>query len=190
MKQTLDVLNRMEADGAIDRYAIAGAVAAYNYIEPTVTDDLDILLSFASSPTAPQPGLITLAPIFGYLPPKGYSEFRKEGLVIEGWAVQFLPVANDLDAESLAEAENVEIQINAQEGSVRTRVLRPQHLVATALRVGRPKDLIRVAQFLEAQAVDVWALCDVVDRHGLEGAWTAFCRRAGIADPCELDFKP
>jgi len=30
MKQTLDVINRMEADGIIGRYAIAGAVAAYN----------------------------------------------------------------------------------------------------------------------------------------------------------------
>ena len=46
MKQTLDVINRMEADGIIGRYAIAGAVAAYNYIEPTVTEDLDILVSF------------------------------------------------------------------------------------------------------------------------------------------------
>ena len=46
MKQTLDVINRMEADGIIGRYAIAGAVAAYNYIEPAVTSDLDILVAF------------------------------------------------------------------------------------------------------------------------------------------------
>jgi hypothetical protein len=45
VKQTL-VINTMEADGVIGRYAISGAVAAYNYIEPTVTDDLDILVSF------------------------------------------------------------------------------------------------------------------------------------------------
>jgi len=32
MKQTLDVINRMEVDGIIGRYAIAGAVAAYNYV--------------------------------------------------------------------------------------------------------------------------------------------------------------
>src|SRR5215471_7639289 len=97
MKQTLDVLNRMEADGVMSRYAIAGAVAAYNYIEPTVTEDLDILVSFDPMPTAARTGLITLEPILNYLRQKGYSEFRKEGLVIEGWAVQFLPVENDLD---------------------------------------------------------------------------------------------
>ena len=63
MKQTLDVINRMEADGIIGRYAIAGAVAAYNYIEPALTNDLDILLSFDTPATAgktnlPQTGLL------------------------------------------------------------------------------------------------------------------------------------
>ena len=53
MKQTLDVLNRMEVEGVIDGYAIRGAVGAYNYIEPMVTEGLDILVSFKSSPTAP-----------------------------------------------------------------------------------------------------------------------------------------
>jgi hypothetical protein len=180
----------MEADGIMGRYAIGGAVAAYNYIEPTVTDDLDILVSFDSSPMEPRTGLVTLEPVFAYLRQKGYSEFRKEGLVIEGWAVQFLPVADDLDAEALARAENVEIQINPTEGSVNTRVLRPEHLVAIALRIGRPKDLIRIAQFLEDRAVDIGSLCDVIDRHGLEDAWRAFCRRTGITDPLGLHSKP
>src|SRR5438309_4794375 len=40
MKQTLDVLNRMEVEGVIDRYAIGGAVGAYNYIEPAVTEEM------------------------------------------------------------------------------------------------------------------------------------------------------
>src|SRR3989449_11564987 len=102
LKQTLDVLNAMEADGIIGRYAISGAVAAYNYIEPTVTADLDILISFHETSARPKSGLITLAPIFAYLKAKGYQEHRKEGLIIQGWPVQFLPVASDLDAEALA----------------------------------------------------------------------------------------
>jgi hypothetical protein len=63
MKQTLDVINRMEADGIIGRYAIAGAVAAYNYIEPALTNDLDILLSFDTPATAGKTNLISLKPI-------------------------------------------------------------------------------------------------------------------------------
>jgi hypothetical protein len=60
MKQTLDIINRMEADGIIGRYAIAGAVAAYNYVEPTVTEDVDILIAFDAGQHRPQSGLVTL----------------------------------------------------------------------------------------------------------------------------------
>lgn len=150
MKKTLDVINAMETDGVIGRYAIAGAVAAYNYIEPTVTEDLAILISFDAGPDRPGAGLITLAPILSYLKSVGYGEFRKEGLLIEGWPVQFLPVANDLDAEAIEQAQDVEIKIDQSQGSVRARVLRPEHLVAIALRVGRPKDSIRIIQFLDS----------------------------------------
>ena len=191
MKQTLEVINRMEADGIIGRYAIGGAVAAYNYVEPSVTDDLDILVSFdAATPEQPPSGLIVLSPIFSYLKDKGYSEFRKEGLVIEGWPVQFLPVATDLDAEALASAEEVEIETDPSGGSVQTRVLRPEHIVATALRVDRPRDRIRITQFLDEEAVELDALCDVLDRHDLRGAWRTFCGRAGISDPCDVTSKP
>jgi hypothetical protein len=185
MKQTLDVINRMETDGIIGRYAIAGAVAAYNYIEPTVTEDLDILVSFDQASSDSQSGLITLSPILSYLKAKGYEEFRKEGLLIEDWSVQFLPVANELDAEALARAEQVDVRI-AHDTAVTTRVLRPEHLVATSLRVGRPKDLIRITQFIEENAIDISALCAVLDRHKLREMWRAFCARTGIADPCAL----
>jgi hypothetical protein len=92
MKRTLDVLNAMEADGIIGRYALAGAVAAYNYIEPAVTEDVDILVALERDSGQEILGLISLAPIFSYLKAKGYEEFRREGIVIEGWPVQFLPV--------------------------------------------------------------------------------------------------
>jgi hypothetical protein len=68
---------------------------------------------------------------------------------------------------------------------VRTRVLGPEYIVATALRVDRPKDRVRVIQFLEEEAVDISALCRVIARHGLKPAWRAFCGRTGIPDPCD-----
>jgi hypothetical protein len=46
LKSTLQVINGMVADGIIQKYAVAGAVAALNYIEPTLTQDLDVLISF------------------------------------------------------------------------------------------------------------------------------------------------
>ena len=186
MKQTLDVINRMEADGIIGRYAIAGAVAAYNYIEPTLTEDLDILVSFDQAQGEARSGLLLLSPILTYLKARGYDQFRNEGVLIEGWPVQFLPVANDLDAEALAQAEPIDLQTSA-DATVMTRVLRPEHLIATSLRIGRPKDFVRISQFIEEGAIDITRLCALLDRHRLSAMWSAFCTRTGIADPCDLN---
>src|SRR5258708_17004917 len=42
-------------------------------------------------------------------------------------------VANDLDAEALAAADEIDLEIHPSEGSVKTRVLRPEHIVATVI---------------------------------------------------------
>jgi len=176
IKQTLDVINAMEKEGVITCYAIGGAVAAYNYIEPAVTEDLDVFLSIESAS-----GLISLDPILSYLRGRGYKEFRKEGLVIEGWAVQFLPISDTLDQEALERARPVDIRANG--GRVRARVMRPEHLVALALRVGRPKDLQRIGQFLDEKAVNLGQLRSVLDRHQLQQSWRSFCRKTGRSNP-------
>src|SRR5260370_5781678 len=42
-------------------------------------------------------------------------------------------VANDLDAEALAAADEIDLEIHPNEGSAKTRVLRPEHIVATVI---------------------------------------------------------
>src|SRR5262245_7144879 len=110
MKQTIEVLNRMEADGLIGRYCIFGAAAALHYVEMAVTEDLDILVSFEGMET--KSGLVTLMPIVEYLSKQGYSEFHKEGIWIEGWPVQFVPVATPLDREALESSTEVLVELD------------------------------------------------------------------------------
>jgi len=78
MAETLAVLGKLVADEVIDTYAIAGAVAAYNYIEPTVTEDLDVLITLDKIGDS---GLLTLNPILSALRSMGYTEFRAEGVL-------------------------------------------------------------------------------------------------------------
>jgi hypothetical protein len=186
MKSTFRIINRMVADGVIGKYAVGGAVAALNYIEPTLTDDLDVSISVDHLADQPRSGLVSLEPIFGYLRKAGYREFKKEGVVIEGWPVQFLPVANDLDAESLAQAVEVEIAAELSAPAMKVTMLRAEHVVATALMVGRPKDLIRISQFLSEEAVDLLRLRGVLERHGLLHTWSKFCAQTGNHDPYGL----
>lgn len=167
MEKTLKVINRMEADGVIGRYAIGGAVAAIFYVEPFTTYDLDIF--FAADISG---GLITLAPIYEYLVREGY-ESEGEAVNVEGWPVQFLPTYNPLVAEAVEQA--VEIKFNRTP----TRVLSAEHLVAVMLQTGRPQDYTRAAKFLEEGVVDVAQLDDILSRHGLTEKRREFADRFG-----------
>ncbi len=44
LAKTFQVINELAKDGVIKRYAVAGAVAALNYLEPVLTHDLDLSL--------------------------------------------------------------------------------------------------------------------------------------------------
>ena len=180
MGDTLRVLNRLRTEGIIGPYAIAGAVAAFRHVEATLTEDLDLLVALQAPGGS---GLVSIEPILARLRALGYSEFRMEGVLIEGWPVQFLPVASALDAEAVDQAEDVEVPTSQEGASEPTRALRAEHVVATSLKVGRPKDFIRIHQYLEEAAVDLDALGQVLERHGLTDKWQAFCTRTGVADP-------
>jgi hypothetical protein len=180
LRKTIEIVNTLANQGAIERYAITGAVAALYYIEPTLTEDLDILVSIGSFETRPS-GLILLGPLETALAKLGYAERTDVGVLVEGWPVQFLPVASKLDAEALDRAADVEFQLKT-EAPIHTRILRAEYVVANALKLGRLKDLARVEAFLENKAVDLKALKSVLDRYQLMPAWKNFCFKAGIPD--------
>jgi hypothetical protein len=188
LKNALQVINEVVADGIVRKYAVAGAVAALNYIEPTLTQDLDILISFDDLQSG-STGLATLEPLISWLKGRGYTEFKNEGIVVEGWPVQFLPVANDLDAEALNQAVQVEIESGSGAAPIKITTLRAEHIVATALKVGRPKDRERILRFIEGKAVDLKLLREVLTRHKLLKAWTKFCVQIGLPDFDETTFE-
>jgi hypothetical protein len=181
MRKTIEVITKLAERGVFNSYAIAGAVAALNYIEPTLTEDLDILISVADFERH-QSGLILLTPIEKALHEMGYADRSDVGFLIEGWPVQFLPVASPLDEEALDQAIDLEIE-TAGEPPLCARCLRAEHLVAIAIKLGRLKDLARVQAFLEQKAVDLAALKDVLVRHHLLDNWLSFCAKAGIENP-------
>jgi len=44
MEKVIEVLNRMQADGVIEKFAIGGGIAAIYYLEPYQTDDIDVFI--------------------------------------------------------------------------------------------------------------------------------------------------
>ena len=166
MEKTIAVINRLEQEGLIGRYAIAGAVAATRYIEPMQTYDLDILVMLPGSPSQ----LVSLEPIYSYLAQLGY-EPQKECVVIDDWPVQFLPVYDELTTEALAEATQTQF------GSTPTRVLSAEYLAAIMLKTGRPKDHARLIQFLDPGILKGPIFEKIVTRHKLTEKWKSFRER-------------
>jgi len=180
IRRTIGVVTKLAEQGVIRQYAIAGAVAALNYIEPTFTEDLDILVSIADFEQ--KSGLILLTPIEKALAELGYNQRTDVGISVEGWPVQFLPVASALDEEALEKAIELEIDLT-DSLPLKARCLRAEHVVAIAIKLGRLKDLARVQAFLEQKAVDLTALKEVLERHHLMDKWLSFCFKADIENP-------
>jgi hypothetical protein len=161
---TLKVINEMQADGIIGKYAIGGAVGATFYLEPSATLDIDV---FVSLQKATGSSLLTLTSLYDYLAKRG---FKSEGeyIIIEGWQVQFLPPADALGEEALVQAIETEVE------GVKTRVMTAEHLVAISLQTGRAKDFSRILQFIECGVLNADKLDQILLRHGLLAKWEQF----------------
>lgn len=163
IREVIATVNQMEKDGVIERYAIGGAVGATFYLEPVATLDVDVFVTFAPTTT----GLLSLSAIFEYLVARG-GVIEKEYVVIHDFPVQILPATNSLVEEALANA------IERDVDGVVARVFTPEHLAAIALQVGRSKDKLRIAQFLEDNAINITQFESIVSRHGLASKWLDF----------------
>ncbi len=162
MKEAFAVIEQMKHEGVIQEYAVAGAVGAIFYTEPFSTEDVDILLNLQPAGSL----LVSLEPIFSYLQNKGFKTETGGGVDIGGWSVQFLPVSDDLTFEALSEAQYL-----AFDHDLSVRVLRPEHLAAEALKIGRPKDLQRIALLLESEQFDRARFRQIIQRNGLKERW-------------------
>ena len=164
IKEAIQIINRMEADGVIECYAIGGAVGATFYLEPVATLDVDVFIEFRAQPGS---RLVSLEPIFTYLRDRGCT-MEGEHIVIAGWPVQFLPANSNLLQEALVAAVEKSVE------GTSARVFTAEHIAAIALQTGRAKDKARVLQFIEANAVDLGRVREILTRHGLNGNWQQF----------------
>jgi hypothetical protein len=162
VRNALEVINGMVADGVILDYAIGGAIAAIYYVEPFFTADLDIFVHLKPTWNS----LMPLSEIYEYLQQRGHKPSH-EFLLIGDVPVQFLPVFDDLSNEAVEMSQAIDFE------GIPTRIIKPEHLVSMMLKVGRPKDYLRIAMFLECKAVNKRALNAVLKRHGLWEKWTA-----------------
>ena len=154
MDRALRIINGLQKSGIIKAYAIGGGIAATFYIEPVLTYALDIFFVPSTE------GMDVLSPLYRELKKKG-CRAEKEIVLIEGVAVQFIPVYNDLVKEA------VETAVESTYKRVRAKILRPEYLMVIALQTNRPKDRERAAMLLEQAKFDSKTLARLLKSYGL-----------------------
>ncbi|MCX6872295.1 MAG: hypothetical protein NTW21_00575 [Verrucomicrobia bacterium] len=171
MQAVCDVLEQLLCEGTLRHYAIGGATAAGFHGEPLATRDVDVFV-FIDPPAGSL--LVTLDPLFSRLAQLGFSEFDEEGLLIHGLPVQLLSAATGLETEAVEQA-----MVVAWENH-RLRVMRPEHLAAIALTVGRPKDRARLVYLAELPDFDHSRFAEILRRHGLQDRWQNWATALGL----------
>jgi hypothetical protein len=87
-------------------------------------------------------------------------------VVVGGWPIRFLPAAKPIEMEAIDHA----VEQPLADG-VNAFVPPPEYLMAIAIDLGRPKDLIRLQQFHEEQVYDPVKLEALLKDHGLMPKW-------------------
>ncbi len=171
MQAVCDTLEQLVSEGTLKHYAIGGATAAGFHGEPLATRDVDVFVFLDAIPGSL---LVSLESVFTRLSELGFYEFEEEGLLIHGFPVQFLSASPGLESEAVDSAMVVEWDQH------RMRVMRPEHLAAIALTVGRPKDRARLVYLAELPQFDSARFIDVLTRHGLIVQWHQWASALGL----------
>lgn len=161
IEKTIAVINQMTADGVIENYALGGATAVIFYTEPIATQDIDVFVHVGNTESV----LMQFQPLFDYLTRRGY-EIKGEHIYIEGFPVQFLPIAKDLIHEAVTEANEFLL-----DNDVTVRVMTPEHLTAIMLDTGRLKDYLRIGVFLQHDVVNLEKLQNILNKYNLAQKW-------------------
>ena len=171
MQAVCDTLEQLLQEGILTRYAVGEATAAGFHGEPLATRDVDVFV-FLDPPDGSN--LVTLDPVFRRLSEFGFNQFEEEGLLIHDLPVQFLSAAPGLESEAVEQAMVVEWESHT------LRVMRPEHLAAIALSVGRPKDRARLVYLAELPDFNIIAFQQILTRHQLLDRWHQWATALGL----------
>ena len=173
MQAVCDILEQLLHEGVLRQYVIGCAMAAGFHGEPLATRDIEVIVLL--DPAAGQL-LVSLSPVFSRLKELGFFEFEEEGLLVHGSPIQFICASPGLESEAIKSAILVEWENH------RMRVIRPEHLAAMALSVGRPKDRARLVYLAELPNFEHSSFREILNRHGLIQRWQDWASALGL-DP-------
>jgi hypothetical protein len=155
--KALREINDLKNSGFIGSYVIGGGMAVLYYTEPFYTYDLDVIFF----PSKEEDKLLILSTMYDYLKEKGFKPY-KEHIVMYGVHVQFLPVSDALDEEAIRTAKDKILD------GTKTKLMKPEYLIAIALKLLRDKDEMKIRMLLKQTKVNKNLLLSILNKHGLK----------------------
>ncbi|MCF6296432.1 MAG: hypothetical protein L3J08_00345 [Flavobacteriaceae bacterium] len=163
MQKTLQIINELLEKNIIESYAMAGGMAQFYYIEPSVTYDLDLIVHVSGEENTLNP----LAGIYSWAREFGYKT-ENEHIIIEGIPVQFLLAYNDLVKEALKHRSEIIIF------NEKTYILDAEYLMAIMLQTNRLSDRERFARFLAEAEYNKTLFLNILKQFNLEKEYHKF----------------
>ncbi len=162
--EAIPALNRLQADGIVENYAVGGDAAASLYLESVSPRHVDVFVGLK-----PEPGklIVDPAPIFKYLLERG-AIIEGAHLRIDDTPLLFVPPPTPLLEEAMLQA--IARDFDGEPG----RVFSADHLAAIAFQSGRAN--ARLLDYIAAGVLDVDRFTAIVTRHNLLDRWREFLR--------------
>jgi hypothetical protein len=166
MKKTLQILNRLVEIHIIEEYAIAGGMAQFYYVEPSITYDLDLVVNLGTAGN-------TLTPLAELYKWADENDYKTEGqhIILGGIPVQFLLPYNDLITEALKNRVKVSLFDEV------TYIFSAEYLMAIMLQTWRPTDRERLVRFFNEADYNEKILNDILEKFKLLSQLTKFKER-------------
>ena len=166
MKKTLQKINKLVEIGIIKEYALAGGMAQFYYVEPSVTYDLDLIVNLINNANDLEP----LASLYSWANENNYY-CEGEHIIVAGIPVQFLLPYNKLVSEALE--NRVPITLFEE----KTFILNAEYLMAIMLQTWRSIDRERLIRFIDEANYDENRFIDILTRFDLLNKYKDFKER-------------
>ncbi|HQU83068.1 MAG TPA: hypothetical protein PKY59_08095 [Pyrinomonadaceae bacterium] len=161
-EKVIGVLQDLQTQQIIEKYAIGGAFAATLHNEPISTIDLDIFFFLKEKSDSL---ILSMSKIYEFAKENGFK-FDHEFINLYGWLVQFVEAShNELWKEAIENSDTLKFD------GVNVSVIGREYLVAMWLFAGRAKDYQKITAFLDAEIVDKKKLFEILERHNLSAKW-------------------
>ena len=168
MEKVFESVHEFQKLGLIYEWAVSGSFAAYAYIRPTQTDDVDLMVVYPGTGF-----IIDPSPLFKHAVKMGYPISSGDHITIQGVPLQFLPAGTPLEEDALSKARCFCF------GKTSVKFLGPEHLMAIMIQVGRTKDHERLLMMLNDAEYDHDKFDELVVKFGLSQQWRNFVEKYG-----------